>query len=254
MCTLSIFPIDQTLIVTMNRDEQRTRKEENNIKITNNLCFPVDAPSQGTWVGMNDSGLVCALLNRYQDKHNPNAPTSRGKIIPEFLQCKNIEQAEEKIKNASFEMFNPFDFLIISAKEFIHASWNGHALTVSKQSTDAPFFISSSSIRTDQILAYRHNIFKNFIQQNDIQKSEILSKLHQHQELERIEDSILVERKATHTKSIVQMTVENNKSEMLYWTEDTLKNRKSISQQQAIQHSFPHCLPAKPTQTRRMAS
>lgn len=224
----------------MNRDEKRARQEEKNIKIKDDLCFPVDVPSQGTWIGMNEQGLVGALLNRYQDKHNLNASTSRGTIIPEFMQCKTIECVEKKIEDTSFDMFNPFDLLAINTKEFIQASWNGSSLNVTKNNIDKPFFISSSSERIDEILAYRHGIFKKFIQQDEIQISDILLDLHTSQEAGREKDAIFVEREATHTKSIVQITIEKNQSEMLYWTEDVLKNKESLSPRHAIQHSLFH--------------
>ena len=70
MCTLTVYSGKKRCVVTMNRDELRTRKEAGVLhsKSINDIRFfhPVDLVSGGTWFGVNNQGVILALLNRYQ--------------------------------------------------------------------------------------------------------------------------------------------------------------------------------------------
>jgi uncharacterized protein with NRDE domain len=238
MCTLSVFPNSKGTIITMNRDEKRSRGEAENISITDTYCFPVDVPSQGTWVGMNRFGLVFALLNRYQDEHPEGGQQSRGQIIPSFLSSVDLHEVQKKLDGFEVENYNPFDFLIIELGNIIHVSWDGKRLLKEKQSLDDPFFISSSSERASEVLRYRRNVFTDFLNQTPFQECDIMSGLHLKRQRGHEGASIFMEREKVHTKSITQILLKSDQSDMFYWPQDILAKNNSVSYEQAISYGF----------------
>ena len=225
MCTLSIIPNNHQTIITMNRDEQRDRPEVGHLSTDDGRYFPIDGRSQGTWVGINHYGLTCALLNRYQDKHLEHGAQSRGGLIPQLLNSKNIDSAEKVLNNIAFDSFNPFDLIVTKDSELIHVQWNGKAHNITKKNLSAPFFITSSSERVDDVIKHREDIFEKFTvpnTENEISADLILNDLHLKQGEENNRSSILMQRERTHTKSITQIITTDNTADIFYWTEDKL--------------------------------
>ena len=227
MCTLSLFKSDQSLIVTMNRDESRARHEAG-IKareVSNiNLLFPVDGLAGGTWFGINDSGVVMALLNRYQAQH-VNNPTTRGKIIPRCLSMGSYSNIFEHLKHQSFAAFNPFDLFLMCLDRCHQFSWDGQHITI-KQIDESAFQFSSSGLDTAAILEKRQRGFNQILnnQQKTIwQSSEILEAIHLNQDPIDQSSSVLMDRPLVHSKSICQVQLTANKSEFNYYPEASLK-------------------------------
>ena len=223
MCTLSIIPNNNQIIITMNRDEQRDRPEVGHLSTDDGRFFPIDGRSQGTWVGVNHHGLTCALLNRYQDKHLEQGAQSRGGLIPQLLNAENLNGAEEILNNITFDNFNPFDLIVTKDSEIIHAQWNRKEQRIITQNLSTPFFITSSSERVDEVIKHREKEFNNFTSSyNEINEDLILNNLHLKQGEENNRSSILMQRERTHTKSITQIITTDNTADMFYWTEDKL--------------------------------
>lgn len=238
MCTLSIIPCGDDLVVTMNRDEQRDRHEAGTLLTQSNHCFPVDKRSGGTWVGANQYGLVCSLLNRYQDAHIQGEAQSRGGIIPMLLSCPNLGEAEKQLRTLTVNHFNPFDCIVMQDYRILHATWNGKVLSITKHGLDKPFFITSSSERTDEVIAHRDNIFSEFKPEGK-GAEDILKSLHLKGGNDNDESSICMRRLRTHTKSITQIVLTPATIGLSYWTEDSLENGLNDLEASAINHIFP---------------
>ena len=89
----------------------------------------------------------------------------------------------------------------------------------------APFFITSSSERVDEVIKHREDIFKNFTTpntENGISADLVLNNLHLKQGEENNRSSIFMQRERTHTKSITQIITDNNTADIFYWTEGKL--------------------------------
>lgn len=237
MCTLTIFHHNNEVIITMNRDEQRNRPEAQNLYITNEHCFPVDQKSQGTWFGLNNHGITIALLNRYQEQHLGTVAHSRGHIIPTLLPCTDIPSIEKTLRNGfTIKNINPFDCIAVSREQILHASWNGKALNVTQKELNKPFFISSSSERLSEVVAYRQNVFNNFIQSPSRSEKTILHDLHMKEDESDSSSAIMMARPKTHTKSITQTILTSNEATLTYWPEHTLN--AGVTERLPIAHSF----------------
>ena len=224
MCTLSLFKHNHQLIVTMNRDESRDRHEAGiKEQYHNNIhsLFPVDGLAGGTWFGINDTGVVMALLNRYQDPQVQGAPT-RGQIIPTALAKGSYHHILSHLNSVDFSGFNPFDLFLIELEGYHHFSWNGQVMTVT-QHNESTMQFSSSGIKTAAVLAKRQARFKQQLkQQKTWQASQILEKLHLHQDPLETSYSVFMDRPYTHSKSICQVQLRAEDCQFAYYPEASL--------------------------------
>src|SRR3954464_8626826 len=95
MCTVSIVPVPDGCRLVCNRDERRTRAAAHPPRTwpteVSWATYPRDPVSGGTWIGVNDDGLVIALLNRTATANKRRvAAHSRGSIVPALLACPSI--------------------------------------------------------------------------------------------------------------------------------------------------------------------
>jgi uncharacterized protein with NRDE domain len=68
MCTVTVLRSPERLLLTMNRDERRTRGEELAPRKAGGgsspaWIGPADGAKGGTWFGANDRGIMACLLN-----------------------------------------------------------------------------------------------------------------------------------------------------------------------------------------------
>ena len=88
MCTVTCLIKPNDIILTSNRDIPKERVYIEPPKIykinSKNILFPLDPVGNGSWIGTNDSEIIC-LLNH---KGEQNGVKSRGLIIREILSGK----------------------------------------------------------------------------------------------------------------------------------------------------------------------
>lgn len=115
MCTLiALYRVvpGYDLIVGMNRDEDRTRPSTppQLIDGTPQIVAPRDARAGGTWIGVNEQGLVAALSNRRGKKST--SAKSRGLLMFEILRQTAPRGAaiaiDREVRAAEYNFFNLF--------------------------------------------------------------------------------------------------------------------------------------------------
>lgn len=231
MCTISIIKnhASDEVIITFNRDEQRTRLESKYLNKNLSYCYPVDLETKGTWIGANAKGLTFALLNRYQDKSKIDAKISRGLIIPKLLECNNTIDVIKNISNLKLSQLNPFDLIMVNLNEIWKFSFDGAVLKKSSHNLDEHFFWSSSSVDTKNIINYRKSIFKEFVSNShNLNKDDIFNNLHKKITDNNPSSAIFMSRDITHTKSIVQIVISNKLAQIKY---DKLDNNQDDNHQ-----------------------
>ncbi|MEM9026607.1 MAG: NRDE family protein [Verrucomicrobiota bacterium] len=221
MCTVSIFAQKSGLTVTMNRDEQRTRSEATNPHCAADCFFPIDSQSGGTWCGLHRNGYALMLLNRYESGHSHIGKESRGLVIPALLAMEDPDDIPSFFTTQNLYRFSPFDLLLVDSRTLTHFSWNGQrCLRIERPSKDAPFFYTSSSERTREVVAHRRKVCDSF--KRDFVKptaSELLHQLHSVRDAGKPRDGILVDRPKVHTKSICQISLGEEVAKIQYWPE-----------------------------------
>jgi uncharacterized protein with NRDE domain len=237
------------LIVTMNRDEAIDRLEGEPVTLYDDsgaldYWHPTDAPTGGTWFGVNGEGMVMALLNRYQDINlNQNIPLqsqnlrsdhsfekhlkndkylSRGLIIPALLPCKSIEEVLRKCTTFDWSRYAPFDLFIFYRDGHHQLKWSNNVLSMMNDRSKAPFFYTSSSVDFEDAKLYRESVFKQFVENSLPNKNfesaanDAVSLLHESYCNRNRSLSINMRRPGRHTKSISQVRV-NDGLAMHYW-------------------------------------
>lgn len=213
----------------MNRDERRTRDERRIIHSQTvgdiQLFYPVDDESGGTWLGVNNQGVILCLLNYYrgqgQSRVIENAK-SRGFIIPETLQQGGFSSVYDFLIKLNYQSFNPFELFLICHQHKYHFQWNGMDYHYHEIHSNPWFMFASSAINTEEVVAYRQQLFKDWCTEvgseiND--PDEILKGFHLIQTNGRETHSVLMERENSHTKSIAQVTLDKRKLRLRYFPE-----------------------------------
>lgn len=128
MCTLALYFrvfAPYPLVVAANRDESLTRPS-----ITPTQLWPSpwiyggqDLRAGGTWLGINEHGVLAGILNR----HTPHPPDpyrrSRGLLCLDALKHSSAHAALAFVKTQRAEQYNPFNLLVAdpSAAYVVHS-------------------------------------------------------------------------------------------------------------------------------------
>lgn len=229
MCTLSVLRLSNFLVITMNRDEARLRHEAGLKQQHKNgveWLYPIDGQARGTWFGVNNHGVVLALLNRYQDPQSSTAPT-RGNIIPQALAYGNFKLVKKHLSEQNYQYYNPFDLVLISSCECLHLSWNGRHLSIDNADQRA-LLLSSSALNTETVLAKRQLHFQQWLAQSpELSAAAVLQKIHLQHNPDSRRDSVLMDRSDAHSKSICQVLLDANYCEFNYYPEASLQQWRS---------------------------
>lgn len=225
MCTFTaVKSADNVLFLTMNRDEKRMRLEaglEVQCYSNGEIVFPKDAEAGGTWLGSNSDGVVCALLNRYQDTATPNAANmcSRGAIIPDALRFGGFDAVCQHLQSVDFSVYQPCNVLVFSLQQARCFGWSGQALHVSDVSSEQPYMLTSSSVEAAYTLSYREGLFRQWAQsykEATLGAESVLAEYHTATKTGAESESVLMSRALTHTKSISQIVMSEYSQELHY--------------------------------------
>ena len=99
MCTVSIVSHRDGVRIMSNRDERFDRapalEPRTGALGSRTAAMPIDPVGGGSWIGVNDAGLMAVVLNRYGGPVRPMsaAATSRGAIVPLALACDSVPTA-----------------------------------------------------------------------------------------------------------------------------------------------------------------
>jgi len=121
MCTLAVYlrEFDNfPLVVAANRDEHFSRPAAAPRLLTTEpaIFAGQDLVAGGTWLGVNEYGLVAAIVNRRVAAPDPNdAPRSRGLLCLDMLRAKNAAQAGKWLEREDGSKYPPFLLLIAGA-------------------------------------------------------------------------------------------------------------------------------------------
>jgi uncharacterized protein with NRDE domain len=102
------------LVVAANRDEYLHRPAEGPaLRETahGRVVAPRDQRAGGTWLGLNERGVVAAITNRRCEAPDPDR-RSRGLIVLDALASASAREAAEEIEGLAIGAYNPFNLLV----------------------------------------------------------------------------------------------------------------------------------------------
>lgn len=235
MCTVTVHRTDTSLLVTMNRDEARLRAPEIPPRTMRGQANPLqwiapaDGQAGGTWFGANEYAVQACLLNRYLPDDAKkvalaDARPSRGRIIVELLERGREAEALTWLRDE----FDPrpypsFWLVVVGPQETRSFAWDGH--TLEDRRHDEPWLLfSSSSWRTDEVLAYRKVEFDTWLAQGASYVGPIPS-FHLMQPPDRVQWAPLMDREHSATRSVTQTETDftQHVTVMRHWPRENLK-------------------------------
>lgn len=135
MCTLVVlYKVykDYPQVVGMNRDELISRKAIAPRLIEGEIAIyaPTDTKEGGTWIGVNQAGLVVAILNRISEvEWVVDNPRSRGLLCLDTLGMPSADSTLALVKQEiSKHLYNKFTLLCMDADHAFVAKYDGHDL------------------------------------------------------------------------------------------------------------------------------
>jgi uncharacterized protein with NRDE domain len=84
----------------------------------------LDVLARGTWLGINDDGVVAAVLNRRGTLGPAPGKRSRGELVLEALDHAEAKDAATALGELDPDAYRPFNLLVADAE---HAYWLRHA-------------------------------------------------------------------------------------------------------------------------------
>ncbi|MFK7840419.1 MAG: NRDE family protein [Bdellovibrionales bacterium] len=223
MCTLSIFRDNDTLKITMNRDEHLERLGEK-MPFAWNGAFvaPQDLKSKGTWIGVHPKTQQWAcLLNGYDERDESihDQPLSRGHIIPEFL-TQDFDQFRTYISDNS-DRFASFRLLCGDKVSLFEIFWDGETLNIQTPDINRGWlFRSSSSLEQQRVIEYRQGLFEAWLERPEYICNGKVPSFHAVCNEDAPSSSILMRRESLKraTTSITSIHMQDNTTEVSYFS------------------------------------
>jgi hypothetical protein len=223
MCTITVHRASDELLVTMNRDELRARGPERAPEVFEQggvrWTGPIDSPSGGTWMGVNDRGLVACLLNAYEAGDAPvatGAIRSRGEIVPAVLGRGTYDEAAQWLDRAMDPAaYPPFHLLVVSGGGGMMHTWLGEG-SWNRAPVDGDWWMWTTSLwQSGEVRAFRRRCYEDWRAQG-CPRHGLLPSMHR-MRIEGFEEcSPLMDREFTATRSITQAWL-GDRIELRYW-------------------------------------
>lgn len=126
MCTLAIyFQLfrDYPIVIAANRDEYLARPATSPEILAEKpqVIGGKDLKAGGTWLGINQYGVVAGLLNRHNQGATDPGRRSRGLLCLEALRYRTAGKALDFVRRQDGGAYNPFNVLIVSRGEALVA-------------------------------------------------------------------------------------------------------------------------------------
>ncbi|MFE3848121.1 NRDE family protein [Flavobacterium sp. LB3P45] len=220
MCTVSFVHVNDTIIITSNRDEKIIRPSAippMDYTINGkNVIFPKDPKAGGTWFVVDANGTVLVLLNGADEKHKVVVPyrKSRGLIVLDIISSVSPKDFWNQI---DLENIEPFTLVLFQSKELFQLRWNGNQKETTLLDSLKNHIWSSSTLYPVAIREKRTNWFYTFLDTNpEISETGMLH-FHRYTEEKNQENGLVINRNnEMKTLSITQSVIEKNKVAILH--------------------------------------
>ena len=226
MCSLSWRTSKNALSVFFTRDESVLRPkahlpelyEENGIT----FVMPKDPQGEGSWLAVNEFGLVIVLLNDYQGLLKPVSPAliSRGLLVRRLASVRTLAEAEDVLLTWPLAQSQPFQLGLMQAHRQRLFQYDGRSHALSAKAMPKHLFSSGHPQAGDIIRA--RNEYVSTIPINSDDDLLALHKSHQPEvagdqgELARAY-SICMHRDEARSQSLTHIKVDNEFALMRYW-------------------------------------
>lgn len=168
MCTLSWWTAETEHGILFNRDEKRTRSHGEQPRLFlgengNQILMPRDPDAGGTWTGVNESGLIVAVLNNYPFFQNAQpGQRSRGRLVIDLLdQCQTAQACMDQLEGIDVSIYPGFLLFAFGRRDGpIAREWDGKTLSsLVLKGEQGLHVLTSSSFRREACEDFRFDLF-----------------------------------------------------------------------------------------------
>lgn len=216
----------RVLRVVFNRDERRHRLPGLPPRVVvaghRRALTPIDADAGGSWIAVNDVGLIVALLNLTgtSGEHVPE-PTSRvprrsrGHIVPALAATSSIDEARRVMEATDITAYEPFRTVAFHRQQWFEARWTGHRFQTQRGPIGRPLIWTSSSLGDDLVHGPRRALFDQLFVERPV-SSDTQDAFHHHTWNDRPEVSVRMSRSDAQTVSITTIDLTPTDAHMEY--------------------------------------
>jgi hypothetical protein len=166
MCTVSVVPAALGMRVAFNRDERRDRlpafPPSSHRLARRRAVYPVDPVGGGTWIGVNDRGIVAAVLNRTPSLPLPErgGSRSRGLIVPAVLSRDDFEAAVSAGSRIDATQYALFRLVVLRGQRAVAFTSDGRDLSSAGADLTRLLLLTSPSLGDDVVAGPRARLFR----------------------------------------------------------------------------------------------
>lgn len=224
MCTVTVIPLkNNDFVLTSNRDEAPNRKSlaPNFYKYKGEqLLFPKDEQSEGSWIGVSENKRLICLLNGGFEIHErlPQYRLSRGVVVKDLLVAKDIVVA---IEDYDLNDIEPFTIVVVEWEDelsFYELVWDGSKKHFQKIPLQ-PRIWSSSTLYNKTMRSERQQWFDDFIKDKEL-SPDAMFKFHTETQSDNINYGVIMDRGFVKTTSVTRVVKKNEDVTMCYFDLD----------------------------------
>jgi len=221
VCTLSWLESESGLEIFFNRDERNTRGPELPPRIDfsqgTRFISPRDSDQGGTWVGVNEHGLVGGLLNGYRSGDLELLdPRSRGSLVVDAMAYADSESAVNALRASNLSRFRSFVLALLRPGSApVVAEWDRNRLMVDEDASRR-WPLISSSVAGPEVDVARRAVFHSLVAPS----SQDLVRAHQSHLNGPSAYSVCMHRVDGRTRSFTRIAVESRQVR-LAWSPDS---------------------------------
>ncbi len=212
MCTVSIVPDGNRFTLMSNRDERRDRAVAHQPTVatfgTRAAIVPIDPVGGGSWLGVNDAGLVATVLNRHAaQKPDARSFCSRGLIVRDALACDSLDAARQAVLALDAAAFQPFLLVLVQNRRIALVAGDSRELASVDAALDHPYMFTASSLGDVFVDLPRRRLFE-CLMRDPGRRPQGQQLFHRHQWIDKREISVLMEREdaATVSRTVVDVS------------------------------------------------
>jgi hypothetical protein len=223
MCTVTIVPRPDGFRLMCNRDERRMRvaaKPPAPFRLGRRLAAaPTDPEGGGTWIGVNESGLAVALLNRHEAAWiRTGTVQSRGLIVTRLLACGGLDDAVTAALAVKPSLFAPFRVVLVHRGSAGIVASDGCSMIVERRPLTEAMLFTSSSLGDGLVDPPRRQLFTEMVAARPAARFHGQARFHRHQWARHPDISVRMERADALTVSRSTIDVSDRHLGMLYET------------------------------------
>lgn len=221
MCTMTLLRIGPTTRLCFNRDERHARPAALPPALIHlglrRVMMPIDPQSGGSWIGVNDAGVIACLLNA-----NPmpspamKSVKSRGFLVPGALEEDHLDAAVDRMIRLHAGEYPPFRLMIAQEGSAALIHNDGKSIHVSPPgSIGRPLMLASSGLGDALVDAPRRLLWARCIQEGGI-SPQAQDSYHRHRWSHAPQLSVNMRRADARTVSHCRIELDTEIARMIY--------------------------------------